>query len=400
MPPPNPNLKRMTAQPVKPTRYRPGKAAYEVSDSDSSSPEEEQKKEAKKPAAKPSATSFRRKAYQIVEIQKSKVEEREAIQRAARLARAAEAGSESEDEGEEGEEESEGEEEGESQVESDSSEDRRQARLKSYKPTFIRKDQRGKVAEKTEDEIWEEQEARRKQLAQEALEEQVERVKEEKKLGKKEWDDDAVNEDDIDDADDIDPQREYMEWKLRELKRLKRDRDRIVEREKEIEEIERRRNLTEEERAREDAEFLEKQREERGEKGEVKFMQKYFHRGAFFADDLKDAGLADRDVMGGKFEDEVDRSQLPKYMQIRDMNKLGKKGRTRYSDMRAEDTGRWGDLSDTRGPREDRDVDERFREDFDRDAGPSGANKVALGERKRPGDALQKEPKKSRFHFQ
>jgi microfibrillar-associated protein 1 len=391
----------MTAQPVKPARYRPGKAAYEVSDSDSSDEgeEREKKKETKKPAPKPSATSFRRKAYQIVEIQKSKVEEREAVERAARLARAAEAESESAEEEAEEEEEESGGDEQESEVESDSSEERRHAQLKSYKPTFIKKAQRGKIAEKTEDEIWEEQEERRKQLAQEALEEQVDRVKEEKKAGKKEWDDDALNEDDIDDTDDVDPQREYMEWKLRELKRLKRDRDRIVAREKEIEEIERRRNLTEEERMREDEEWLEKQREERGEKGEVKYMQKYFHKGAFFADDLKAAGLAERAVMGGKFEDEVDKSNLPKFMQIRDMNKLGKKGRTRYTDMRAEDTGQWGGLGDRRGPREDRDLDERFREDFDRDSGPSGANKVALGERKRPGDDLQKEPKKSRFNL-
>jgi len=181
------------------------------------------------------------------------------------------------------------------------------------------------------------------------------------------------------------------------MRRIKRDRELLIAREKELEEIERRRNLTEEERAKEDREIFEQQSLEKGEKGDVKFLQKYFHKGAFFTEDLKSAGLAARDTMGGKFEDEVDKSVLPKYMQIRDMNKLGKKGRTRYVDMRAEDTGRWGDLNDrSRKPQEDRDVDSRFKEDFGEDAGPSGANKMPLGERKRHGDDLQKDVKKPR----
>ena len=196
MPPPNPNAKRMTAQPLKPARHRAGKKEYEVaSDSESEEEEKETQTQIKKPVAKPAATSFRPKAYQIVHIQKSLVAEREEKDRAARLAaRAAEleVASEEEDEDEEG---SEGEEEESSEAESDSSEDRRQARLKNFRPTFVKKDQRGQgKPEKNADDAWYEQEARRKQMAQEALEEQVERVKEEKRLGKIEWDDDTINE--------------------------------------------------------------------------------------------------------------------------------------------------------------------------------------------------------------
>lgn len=405
MVPPNPNLKRMTAQRVKPQRYRPGKAEYKVaSDSETDSSEEERKKqEAKKAALKPSAKSFRPKAYQVIQVQ-SRSEEREAAERAARAAKLAQLQEEyetaSEEEAAEEEEEESGEEEESSEAESDSSEDRRQAARRVFKPTFVKKNQRdqGAQPEKTADEVWEEEEATRKQLAQQALEEQVEKVKEEKRLGKKEWDDDVADENDIDDTEDIDPEAEYMEWKLRELKRLKRDREKMLARERELEEIERRRNLTEEERAAEDKAFLEQQQVEKGERGDVKFMQRYFHKGAFFSEELEKAGLANRDIMGGRFEDEVDRSVLPKYMQVRDMNKLGKKGRTRYVDMKAEDTGRWGDLGDRKGkPKEDRGIDERFREDFDEDTGPSGANKVALGERKRPGGELKKEGKKPKF---
>jgi len=93
--------------------------------------------------------------------------------------------------------------------------------------------------------------------------------------------------------------------------------------------------------------------------------------------------------MGGRYQDDVSmREALPEYMQIRDMTKLGKKGRTRYKDMRSEDTGRWGDFLDKRRPGEegnDRNTDERFRRDYDGErSGPSGANASTLGERKRP----------------
>ena len=69
-----------------------------------------------------------------------------------------------------------------------------------------------------------------------------------------------------------------------------------------------------------------------------------------------------------------------------------RKGRTKYRDMKTEDTGRWGDFSDRR-PRRDGDVydgrDDRFMSDSHRNSGPerSGANASALGERKRPGDS-------------
>ncbi|KAF2462063.1 hypothetical protein BDY21DRAFT_330380 [Lineolata rhizophorae] len=98
--------------------------------------------------------------------------------------------------------------------------------------------------------------------------------------------------------------------------------------------------------------------------------------------------------MGARFVDEVsNKDALPEYMRIRDMTRLGKKGRTRYKDLRSEDTGRWGDFKNPRprkGGDEDWDVDERFRPD-DRRGGsaPTGANASSLGERKRVGDAGQ-----------
>lgn len=193
----------------------------------------------------------------------------------------------------------------------------------------------------------------------------------------------------IDDRDGIDPEGEYAAWKLRELKRVKREREAIEEAEKEREEIERRRNLTAEERDAEDREYLAKQKEEReATRGEAGYMQRYFHKGAFFRDDLEREGLDQRNVMGRRFADDVNRETLPQYMQVRDMTKLGKKGRTRYRDLKSEDTGHFGEGYQNR--RRDNAppigiTDERFMPDRGDDRGPrgpTGANASAVRPRR------------------
>jgi len=117
-------------------------------------------------------------------------------------------------------------------------------------------------------------------------------------------------------------------------------------------------------------------------------MQKYFHKGAFYADDAKAQGLDRREIMGAKFADDVDRELLPKSLQMRDMTKIGKRGATKYKDLKSEDTGSWGRFDD-RGPRKGGPggfgQDERFMPDRDRGgaAGGSGANSMPVTERKR-----------------
>jgi microfibrillar-associated protein 1 len=107
--------------------------------------------------------------------------------------------------------------------------------------------------------------------------------------------------------------------------------------------------------------------------------------------------------MGARFEDQTNREVLPEFMQIRDMTKLGKKGRTRYKDMKSEDTGKWGDYGDDRPRRDKADfgVDERFRPDSyhardDRD-GATGANAKPLGERKRFGEDSDRDSKRPKL---
>lgn len=85
---------------------------------------------------------------------------------------------------------------------------------------------------------------------------------------------------DVDDTDGVDPAGEFDAWRLRELARIKRDKEAEIAREKEREEVERRRALPEEQRLKEDLEHAKKSRDEKP-KGEQKFLQKYWHKGAF-----------------------------------------------------------------------------------------------------------------------
>ncbi|KAI1802269.1 splicing factor, Prp19-binding domain-containing protein [Daldinia bambusicola] len=265
------------------------------------------------------------------------------------------------------------------------------------KPKFVPKSQRNGNGNKDntqgQDEAAKiaEEEAKKKKAMDEMVEEQMRKAAAARAAKKKHWDDVVDEEEDVDTEDDVDPEAEYAAWKLRELKRIKREREAIEAREKERAEVERRRNLTEEERKAEDDAFLSKQKEEKDAKGKMSYMQKYFHKGAFYQDEAEAEGLANRDIMGSRFADDIkNRELLPKALQMRDMTKLGKKGASKYKDLKSEDTGRWGDIRDTRpGKESDRyNADERFKSDRAREAsGPGGANAVPIGERKSIRDA-------------
>lgn len=394
----------MTANPVKPARYRPGKPVAEEHSSEEEYETEDEEPDQPQPpqqaSAPPKATSFPADAAKIAnnlrnvdlnERQRQAAAEEAARLEAEKVAQAKEEEGFVTEESEESEE-SEGSEESDSGSEESSSED--EAPRKLLRPTFIKKDKRAAGISdpngRTEDEIWAEQEAARKKKADAMIQEQMDRDAAARAVGKKDWDDDEeLDADEVDDTDGLNPETERAAWKLRELKRVKRDREAIEQAEKEREEIGRRRNLTKEEREAEDQAFLEQQKEDREGKGKMGYMQKYFHRGAFFQDDAKAEGMDQRDIMGSRYQDDVvNRELLPQYMQIRDMTRLGRKGRTKYKDLKTEDTGRWGQF-DGRGPRRDNTIDERFQPDRDGGGrGPSGANSTAVGTRpKAPADA-------------
>jgi hypothetical protein len=78
----------------------------------------------------------------------------------------------------------------------------------------------------------------------------------------------------------LDPAGEFEAWRLRELGRIKKEKEEEIRREEEREEIERRRAMPEEQRMKEDLEMAQKSRDEKP-KGQAKFLQKYWHKGAF-----------------------------------------------------------------------------------------------------------------------
>lgn len=398
--------KRMTANPAKPARYRAGKpAARDVSseEEDESDEEEIERRATPPPAPQPKPASLpsdpRTISNGLRDVELNERRRYAAVDEAARLeaerARQAkeEEGfvTEESDEGTDEEATGEGEDVGDDddEKEEEESSDEEQPRRVLLRPTFIKKDKRkdtGVTAEVDDEESRCRTEEERKRAADELVQDQLRKDAEAKAASRKYWDDEEVADaDDVDDTDGLDPEAELAAWKLRELKRVKRDREAIEQAEREREEVERRRNLTAEEREAEDKDFIARQKEDKDAKGSMSYMQKYFHKGAFFQDDAKAKGLDRRDIMGSRYQDDVNRELLPQYMQIRDMTRLGRKGRTKYKDMKSEDTGRWGQFDDRR-PRGggDRDGgDERFMPDREERSGaPTGANRMEVRERK------------------
>ncbi|QSS65476.1 microfibril-associated protein [Histoplasma capsulatum] len=435
MPPPFPSSRdRMTANPQRPQRYRPGKPIVEEQsseeeddDEDEVNNEEEQRRERERlrreqrRAPPPKATSFpagstskitsgvqgvkldgesEDEAGFVTEEEEEEGDVKKVPGRQAHPAGDQVSGSEDE----ESEESSEVEEES-------SSEDETPKRL-LLRPTFIKKSQRKEsltpAAASADPGVEDAAEsALRKEKADLLIRDQLVKEAAERAAGKKSWDDDenveGENEEQIDDTDGLDPAAEFAAWKLRELKRVKREREAIEQAEKEHEEIERRRNLTTEEREREDREFLAQQKEEReAGRGKAGFMQRYFHKGVFYHDDMEAKGLDRRDLMGSRYMDETkNRETLPQYLQVRDVTKIGRKGRTKYRDLKTEDTGRWGVDGYNRsvasnnaarfGIADDRFLPDQRDGDRNKPFGPTGANSSAIRDRPRPKQRSQSE---------
>ncbi|KAH8917220.1 micro-fibrillar-associated 1 [Atractiella rhizophila] len=196
-----------------------------------------------------------------------------------------------------------------------------------YKPAFISKRDRNTapttLSYEEEETRRAAEEAERKASAHKLVEETLSRT-----LADKEKEDIFPF---LDDTDGLDPEAEFEEWKLRELKRLARDKEERYAREKEREEVEARRALPEAVRLKEDLEHARKTREEK-QKGKQVFLQKYHHKGAFYADDE----IMKKHDYSAPTEGTIkDATALPKVLQVRD---FGKMSRTKWTHLVAEDT--------------------------------------------------------------
>lgn len=142
----------------------------------------------------------------------------------------------------------------------------------------------------------------------------------------------AFNPSYVDDSDDPNNfEEEYLAWKLRELLRIKEEKDEKELHDKEREEIEKVRNMTEEERRKIDQEKMDEWMSQ--PKSDHKFLQKYYHKGAFYQEEHKEILARDYNEATGK--DRSDKDVLPEILQVRD---FGKKGKGKWKHLTAEDT--------------------------------------------------------------
>uniref|UniRef100_A0A5K3FMM5 MFAP1 domain-containing protein n=1 Tax=Mesocestoides corti TaxID=53468 RepID=A0A5K3FMM5_MESCO len=206
------------------------------------------------------------------------------------------------------------------------------------KPVFVRKQERVTLqAKQRADQIAKEAEEETKRLADERrrdtlklLEAEIRREAEEARAMKDELE--ALDSDDAA-GDPQKEQEEYELWKVRELKRIRRDRETREAIERERAEVERVRNMTDAERQ---AEFRKNPKEvtNKAVKGKYKFLQKYFHRGAFFVQTDEDK-LYQRDFSKPTLEDHFDKTKLPPVLRVKN---FGRAGRTKYTHLVDQDT--------------------------------------------------------------
>ncbi|KAF8398062.1 hypothetical protein HHK36_016989 [Tetracentron sinense] len=244
---------------------------------------------------------------------------------------------------EEEEEEVEEEEEEESEYETDSEEEL--TGIAMVKPVFVPKSERDTVAER---ERLEEEEHALEEFMKRRLEERkvetkqivVEEIRKDEEIQKNM--DVEANTADVDTDDEVNEAEEYEAWKAREIARIKRDREDREAMLKEKEEIEKVRNMTEEERR----EWERKNPKPLSQpKQKWRFMQKYFHKGAFFQSDVDDRAatastdnIYTRDFSAPTGEDKMDKTILPKVMQVKH---FGRSGRTKWTHLVNEDTTDW-----------------------------------------------------------
>jgi microfibrillar-associated protein 1 len=219
------------------------------------------------------------------------------------------------------------------------------------KPVFVPKHKRNLV--QPEEKKWEEEEARHQREKEREEKRKMEsRAMVAKQLAAVET---STNDEDVDeeiggatnsppnDDDDVDREQARDAWELRELARLLLAMDQQKEREMEQLEYQRRRQMTDEECLREDTNAGRYQAPGSTRQGQPKgkFMQRFFHRGAFYMDEEewdesdvrhKSAEYA-REATG---EDKIDKSQLPEVMQVKNFGFA--RQNTRYKGLANEDT--------------------------------------------------------------
>ncbi len=225
---------------------------------------------------------------------------------------------------------------------------------KLFKPVFVSKAKRDANAKAEaaaredggdDDQNEEEKIMIKKQNAKEAVQREI-TLEYQREVAEKDYAGEEVNTD-SDDDDEEEARKNYEQWKMREFKRVVRDRCKQRLEMEEEEERERLRNMTEEERELYATKLkaLKDAKEHGKEKSKMRFMQKYYHKGAFFQDagDDEFATTEKAEIFNRDFneatnaEKGVDRTTVPEAMRLR-QGQFGKAGRSKWTHLSNEDT--------------------------------------------------------------
>lgn len=146
--------------------------------------------------------------------------------------------------------------------------------------------------------------------------------------------------------DELEPEEDYEKWKERELERLRRNFETKLKIEFEQREKEMWKTMSDAEKERY---LAEKTRRAKGSKRDAKknwsFLQKYYHKGAFFQDEAEYKGekaplvgnLKQRDFSAPTGDDVFDKNLLPEVMRVKN---FGKRSQSKWTHLAAEDTTR------------------------------------------------------------
>eukprot|EP00747_Dinoflagellata_sp_TGD_P140561 gnl/TRDRNA2_/TRDRNA2_176023_c0_seq2.p1 gnl/TRDRNA2_/TRDRNA2_176023_c0~~gnl/TRDRNA2_/TRDRNA2_176023_c0_seq2.p1 ORF type:complete len:269 (+),score=-5.29 gnl/TRDRNA2_/TRDRNA2_176023_c0_seq2:123-929(+) len=158
----------------------------------------------------------------------------------------------------------------------------------------------------------------------------------------KETNNSSINPDSIETDDDVDEEWALMNWKNRELSRLKRDKREKIDREKSQASFGHSRLNSISCTNTSNCASTEQSKTRRKERAKMKFLQKYYHKGAFFqadGDDRFESAGSDpiylRDYWLPTAADRFDKTLLPVVMQVKN---FGLRGRTKWTHLVAEDT--------------------------------------------------------------
>lgn len=201
------------------------------------------------------------------------------------------------------------------------------------KPVFVSKKARQTVEERKRLEadkqaLEDELETRAKERKKQSRMLVIEEVKREEEMAEtaqqEELGEEVLPPDDDDENDD----EEFQKWKIRELMRIKRDKEKQEEYDKDQAMTEKRREMTDEQI------IAANRTKNKKDKVQMRFLQKYYHKGSYYIEEDED--VLKRNFMEPTLEDRtVDRTLLPKVLQVK---KFGLKGRTKYTHLVDQDT--------------------------------------------------------------